>query len=959
MNTYRIVIMAILILGIAGIAPVAAEITTVANGGVVFVGEQGLTFQDNTAAAIPAGTTLEWFAAGDDPMTDSPSATYICQGPGYEVISPMIFQTRTGNWYLVDRTVSPASYCTVIEIKMPAIDVRAYNSQTGEDMTNMRVVKDGGAITFRLDSNLHEALLSRPNIMAWDSTGIKVVVVDEEGTTYTGLVENAVTETVCPLTQILPVSSQYYLPDSTGASGLMVPNWDLDSDQYKVGTYTFYAQVNLNGLKDNLGTVTGVTKSEVKTLDVSEDFVTVETNKASIIRNDDFSVTITGRPNENYVLWVKGTSNVCPPDTVPYIKPNQNSVTVASAFAGAYVFSGLVGGTTVVADVCAVPAPAGDYYAMVTLSSYGNRTVGFATDDTTKDQSYTIRADLYQNAYLFTPKYDTATVQVSKGDITITASGVNPYSVEDQITLSGTNTDSDGTWLFITGPDLKDKGVTLFDLTDGVVTGGTLDSNPAYGSWAALDIAADDTWKYEWNITRADPEPGTYTIYAVTTPVNHDDLAACDAIYSTATIIIEEPHVTATASSATIAKGDPLAISGTAVFDETGIVPLWVFGSAYMNYIYQTTDANGTFAYTFPDTTSLPAGTYTCIAQHPMYNNLFDLVPQGDNPAAGQTSVVRPVVDAALVDPTTGNLPSQFIIEGTGCLQGSDAALALTNAMNNTDVDDTYYKLIFTVEEPWITIATIGDKYVGDKFTVTGTTNLAVGNSLNITLTPSGETTPVAANTVVVTPGITTGVNIWEIAIDTATYSPDDYVLSVKGLDVTSATATQTFTLLEPEPIPPTPETITVTLPAGWSLISTPVDEPVITVTGSLCENAYTYNTTTDAYETVALTKILPGGGYWIGAFKDSTIKFTGVPLTEYQKSLSKDWNLIGGIGIATDIESINITPAALSGPLYQYNPATGLYSQASALNPGEGYWASSAESCTITVTLTPPPAPA
>ena len=64
-------LMAILFTGMAGIA--AAEVTTIAPGGVVFVGEEGLTFQSAPGIPIEAGTLLSWYAPGSTPGISVPA----------------------------------------------------------------------------------------------------------------------------------------------------------------------------------------------------------------------------------------------------------------------------------------------------------------------------------------------------------------------------------------------------------------------------------------------------------------------------------------------------------------------------------------------------------------------------------------------------------------------------------------------------------------------------------------------------------------------------------------------------------------------------------------------------------------------------------------------------------------------------------------------------------------------
>ena len=843
-----IILLALMAVAFLAVAPAAADLTIVPAGGVVFVGEEGLTL------TYPVGTTtLEWFAAGDNPATSSASQTYTLQGPGAEVIDSATFQTRTGIWYEA-RTVFGTPGVAVMNVQMPSIDVKVYNAESGEDMSNKRVVK-GTKLAFRLDSNLYQVVNQRtvapaPAPLAPPQfTNIKVVVLDPAGTTYTALVDDATAATTSSLTGLpallganyaglVPGSSQYYLPGAAIIAPLkLAPNWDLGSDQYKSGVYTFYAEVNLNKAKDNVGTVTGVTKSAVKTLELAKDDVKIESNKDTVVRNNDFSVTITGRPNTDYALWVKGTSSITPPDTIPYIKANQQGVNPNGA--GAYIFTGVATGPTVGLDVPVPVLPAvipagGAYQALVTLSSSGTRTVGFGTDDTTKDQSYTIRADLYVPPPVapapfvaYSPSYDTVKVKVEKGGVTITASGDSSYYIGEEIVLSGTNTDSSNTWLFITGPNLKGKGAPIFDPTDGVQTGtaaagARTDNLAALGSWAPVSVETDDTWEYKWNTAGVNLDTGSYTIYAVTTPTNKDDFGTNDAIYKTATIRIKKPFVTATSSSLTIAKGDDLYIKGSAEGDPDNGIAVWTFGTNWVNYGTESVEDDGSFEYKFSGTDTLAPGQYFVIVQHPMENGRFDLTP-----TAGNVNVWNWV---------TGGV--EFNLAGR---QGSEAATALVDAMNSNFIDDTYYKLTFMVEEPWIVINSIGDKHIGDSFVITGTTNLAVGDQLivetksaSFQLTDKTQASGFSggSGTVTVTAGDKDGVNNWEFNVDTAAFTPDQYIVTVEAIEA-SLTGTQTFNVMKAVP---------TTKPTE------PVETPVVTATPAPTTQATPDSTATPGF---------------------------------------------------------------------------------------------------------------
>jgi hypothetical protein len=110
----------------------------------------------------------------------------------------------------------------------------------------------------------------------------------------------------------------------------------------------------------------------------------------------------------------------------------------------------------------------------------------------------------------------------------------------------------------------------------------------------------------------------------------------------------------------------------------------------------------------------------------------------------------------------------------------------------------------FIVENSNATINTTGDHYVGDKFTITGSTNLAVDNDLLVEIysssfkptqkVQSGEFSG-SSGTVTVMPG-TNGYNVWSFDVDTATFKPDEYVIRVSGI-TNEVTASSSFIIRE------------------------------------------------------------------------------------------------------------------------------------------------------------------
>ena len=177
-------------------------------------------------------------------------------------------------------------------------------------------------------------------------------------------------------------------------------------------------------------------------------------------------------------------------------------------------------------------------------------------------------------------------------------------------------------------------------------------------------------------------------------------------------------------------------------------------------------------------------------------------------------------------------------------MQGSDAANALVEALNNPSVDDTYTKLRFMVEAPTIRINPIGEQQVGSKFTISGTTNLAVDDEILVevvsssfaptTKTQSGEFSG-ATGTVKVQKG-TDGFNTGP-PVDAATFRPDEYITTVSGITV-SRSASALFNVVEvtatPTPTPTPSVTATVTATATPTPTPTPTPSPTTPGFGAL-----------------------------------------------------------------------------------------------------------------------------
>jgi PGF-CTERM protein len=237
----------------------------------------------------------------------------------------------------------------------------------------------------------------------------------------------------------------------------------------------------------------------------------------------------------------------------------------------------------------------------------------------------------------------------------------------------------------------------------------------------------------------------------------------------------------------------------------------WIFGKNYRscsNSVSVKSDATYEWKIDRGETEDLDAGQYFMIMQHPMINGIQDI--QSD--ASGTTCTAFFSCNAA-ADPkcTWGegaNSAGGIYVKIIG-LQAPDAATALIDALNSPNSDDSYTKLTVMIEEPFINIGAgagcgdLGDKCVGDTFTISGTTNLAEGDEIQVTVvsssfkptekTQSGEFSG-ASGTVTVVKGDT--YNKWSFDVDASTFKPDEYIVTAEAIQP-SVTATHTFNVLD------------------------------------------------------------------------------------------------------------------------------------------------------------------
>jgi len=886
-----IALIALVALVLVAVLPVSATYyqvnnTIFAQGATVYIGEQQLNLTPALvqyyAGAVPATVQLGWWASAADLGTTAPSQTITVSNPNSFYVSPS-WAAYAGNWYTLPYAVGNPAFLSVQAPSISAVDI--YDLNTGVVVTGQSVIQ-GDQLAIRINSNLDQALnpAFRQNLNATNSalvglwpgvyndTGnltaapgnFDIKVKSSTGNTYTALYTGAAGFATQTITQQNVNSQSWFWGTSDGqtpSTSNAAPNWSTGAADpsgqpaYPAGVYTIIAQSRLNGMYDNYlnggATYTGATISQPATVTLVSNTVALSANVNTVVRSKPFSVTITGKPNAVYHLWVKGTNAMSGMynSQPPYITPNQagviqdNSTTGPVANLGPftpsidngnyYIENGggnyfqvpQAAGRTVVGDVAPsdkqfVPyaATAGDIalgngtyvYANVTLDQTGTRTVQFSTTNWTKAQQYTIRVE-QDFASPIGYKYDEVNVQVQQGAVTIVAAGSQSYYLGEEVQFSGTDTESSDVYLYITGPNLPTQGTSM-SATDprnyqayanaplGVVNGIAADG------FQDISVNGDNTWSWEWGTANVPLDAGTYTVYAVSGPYDANDLQ--NVVYGTVSIIVKAPFVSATASQSTVAQGDAVYITGTAEGQPSAGVNIWILGKNYANMQNEAVNSDSSFSYELmgTDTQKMAAGQYFIVVQHPMENDAFD-VYAGNNFGVPTSTVYG---TSGVYVWTTGSVaPSQdFQLTGAGSLQGSNAAEALVQAINSPNVDDTYTKLQMLIETPVITINPVGDHNVGDKFTITASTNLAVGDNVLFTVysssfqptdkTQSGEFSG-ASGTVQVTQG-TNGLNALSFDVDASTFKPDEYLITATEQGVSTsvqATGTALFNVLQ------------------------------------------------------------------------------------------------------------------------------------------------------------------
>ena len=259
---------------------------------------------------------------------------------------------------------------------------------------------------------------------------------------------------------------------------------------------------------------------------------------------------------------------------------------------------------------------------------------------------------------------------LAEDTVTLTLPG-GQYYLGDEIPLMGSSTAGTTVYLLFTGPGLPPEGAPLHNPNVSVYGGG----------WTTTTVLADNSYGYLWKTEGLTLSEGTYRIYAVSGPKPITNLDGSS--YGSIILPLASPPLTLSVSPAIIKPGQEIAISGVVQGTPSMGVLIWIFGEEFTSVVSAPIHENGTYQYLIPDSTTagMATGEYHVLVQHPMGNDIFDVIRQGDA-----------VIGTSPVPGTT-----LFTLQGEGSLTGEEATQALAAALDNAAIDDIYREAVFQV----------------------------------------------------------------------------------------------------------------------------------------------------------------------------------------------------------------------------------------------------------------------
>jgi len=225
-------------------APATAAINTIKQGNAVFLGEEGL----DVSAAMGPDIQIGWWASAAEIATTSPTNAIDLQGRTTSfMVNPSEFDGYLGNWYRLNSGGKADGIA--FNVVDPQLDIKAEDTTVQVDVETLKWIPTGDDIRFKIDTNLVQMASQRASPPL-----ITIKVQGPDGGIYTSLYNAGGT----PMSIVeIPVTTRPFYTDSI---------WNMGNrDRYPPGTYTIWAECNVNKMNDNYD-VTGKTRSSTISL---------------------------------------------------------------------------------------------------------------------------------------------------------------------------------------------------------------------------------------------------------------------------------------------------------------------------------------------------------------------------------------------------------------------------------------------------------------------------------------------------------------------------------------------------------------------------------------------------------------------------------------------------------------------------------------------------------------------
>jgi len=437
----KLMVVAMLLVAALVVAPAAAARTIETNGTTVFIGEKnvnldkifGYTTVDYTKY-VPNGTLV--FYSSTTGSTADRSGTIEKTVPVGNTskfeLTTTDFGSLYGQWYAFKKgaddltALSKANGSILVQKPVLDLDVKlAKIKETYTDSVNGKTVTRSSNISFELEHNL-------------GTETKKPFTVDIEVTTPSGGKLTTFGNNDVPLKGLELTGQKNVTTDYSDA---------IDLKGLDPGTYTAIAKWPSTSDFYDKGY-----NSNTVTFEILTKAIAISSNKDSVVRGNNFVVTITGESKADYWVFVKDAS--VGTDAYPEMVKGQPGVNTSIVTTGGMIdlsYGYTPSEYTLPTSLAKVSGKnVTNTVALVGTKADGTRTIEFKTTDKTDDRQFTIRVQELKDS----SKYDDVKVRVEEGDVTITASGTGVYYIGEEITLSGTCTDNkNNVFLFLTGPN--------------------------------------------------------------------------------------------------------------------------------------------------------------------------------------------------------------------------------------------------------------------------------------------------------------------------------------------------------------------------------------------------------------------------------------------------------------------------------------------------------------------------